>query len=70
MMQRKQDYEIFDEIHESKIRAFALFLQCYIIFALLRERTEFLLSRHEPVSNRWRMNQDAYIRIRKPTSSS
>lgn len=48
----------------------SLSLQYYIIFALLRERTEFLLSRHEPVSNRWRMNQDAYIRIRKSTSSS
>lgn len=40
-------------------------LRRYIIFALLRERTEFL--RHELVSNRWRMNQDAYIRFRKPT---
>lgn len=45
-------------------------LRRYIIFALLRERTEFLLFRHELVSNRWRMNQDAYIRFRKPTLSS
>lgn len=45
-------------------------LRSYIIFALIRERTEFLLFRHELVSNRWRMNQDAYIRFRKPTRSS
>ena len=45
-------------------------LRRYIIFALVRERTEFLLFRHELVSNRWRMNQNAYIRFRKPIQSS